>query len=393
MAKALWFCLGGLCLGIALGCTQTPSDLSHVVLSYQENPTWCIGCPKFRVDFSDAGRVALTCLSGCAIPGVQYYRIPESEFRELVRAFHDSDFFNIPRLDTTRVVFDATVVELSYKDESTVHETVDAARQLAKLTELEHRVRAAANLDKFLKPPAATYQQLLKSGWNINSVGEDQENALTGAVLSNDLEKVKFLLQNGATVSERALLYSTYERDAGLWELLLSAAHTNVRSSFGGQLLLSAAGRSLDVTQLLLQKGADVNFRHPSSGESPLMAAVGNGMLDTAGALIAKGANVNAQDRSGRTALMRAATQTNSGFITLLVDHGVRINARDSSGDTALLRASNLCFYWNIEPLLKAGADPNITDGCGQTAIQHLNRQDDQKCRTSEQLLELATRK
>jgi ankyrin repeat protein len=324
---------------------------------------------------------------------VQYDRIPESEFRELVRAFHNSDFFNIPRLDTTRIVFDATVVELSYRDERGVHETVDDGRQLAKLTELEHRVRAAVNLDKFLKPNVAAYQQLLKSGWNVNSVGEDQENALTEAVLSNDLEKVKFLLQNGATVSKRALLFSTRERDASLSGLLLSAAHTNIRSSFGGQLLLSAAGRSLDVTQLLLQKGADVNFRDPSSGERPLMAAVEGGMLDTAGSLIASGADVNAQDESGRTALMRAATQTNSGFITLLVDHGVSVNARDSSGNTALMHASDLCFYWNIEPLLKAGADPNITDSNGQTAIRHLNTPDDQKCQTSKRLLELATRK
>jgi ankyrin repeat protein len=324
---------------------------------------------------------------------VQHYRIPESEFRELVRAFHDSDFFDIPRLDTTRVVLDVTVLELSYRDERGVHETIDDDRQLAKLTELEHRVRAAANLDKFLKPTVAAYQQLLKSGWNINSVGEDQENALTDAVLSNDLEKVKFLLQNGATVSERALGFSTFERGASLSELLVSAAHTNVRSPLGGRLLLSAANRSFDVTQLLLQKGADVNFRDPSSGETPLMAAVGGAMLDTAGALIARGADVNAQDRSGRTALMRAATQTNSGFITLLVDHGARVNARDSSGDTALMRASDLCFYWNIEPLLKAGADPNITDSNGQTAIQHLNPLDDQKCQTSKRLLELATRK
>jgi ankyrin repeat protein len=90
---------------------------------------------------------------------------------------------------------------------------------------------------------------------------------------------------------------------------------------------------------------------------------------------------------------MRAATQTNSGFITLLVDHGARVNARDSSGNTALMHASDLCFNWNIEALLKAGADPNITDSSGQTAIQHLSRPDDQKCRTSKQLLELATRK
>jgi ankyrin repeat protein len=393
VAKALWFCLGSILLGAGLGWTQAPSDLSHVVLSYQENPTWCIGCPKFRVDFRDGGTVVLTCRSGCAIPGVQHYRIPESGFRKLVLDFYDSDFFTIPRLDTTRVVFDVTVIELSYRDERGVHETVDDARELATLTELEHRVRAAANLDKFLKPTAATYQELLKSGWNVNSVGEDQENALTEVVLFNDLEKAKFLLQNGATVSERALLYSTRVEDAALAELLLSAAHTNVQSSFGGRLLMSAANRSNDVTRLLLQKGTDVNFRDPSSGERPLMAAVGGGMLDTAGALIAMGADVNAQDQSGRTALMRASTQTNSGFITLLVDHGARVNARDSSGNTALMHASDLCFNWNIEALLKAGADPNITDSSGQTAIQHLSRPDDQKCRTSKQLLELATRK
>ena len=87
-----------LCLAL-IACNRVPGDLSNVVLSYQENPTGCAGCPKFKVDFSEGGEVTFTGQRGCAVPGVRGYHISETEFRELVDAFYDNAFFSIPRLD------------------------------------------------------------------------------------------------------------------------------------------------------------------------------------------------------------------------------------------------------------------------------------------------------
>lgn len=223
----------------------------------------------------------------------------------------------------------------------------------------------------------------------INTLGQDHQNALTSAVLSEDIDSVRFLLKNGATVSEEAVLFSPLARDPALLELLLSATHVDMKSPLAMRLLTRAARNSAS-TRLLLEKGADVNTPDPNSGETPLMAAIFAGSLDSAVLLVSKGADVNATDKSGRTPLWFAATQSNSGFITLLTQHGAKINAQGPAGQTPLIQASLFCFYWNIEPLLAAGADPGITDQEGRTAAQYLVPADDQKCKRSRELFESA---
>jgi hypothetical protein len=269
-----------LCLALVAG-NRVPDNLSHVVLSYQENPTGCAGCPKFKVDFSEGGEVTFTGQQECAVPGVRRYHISETEFRELVGAFYDHAFFSIPRLDVKRVVFDATIVQLSYRDDLRVHETIDDARQFPRLTQLEKHLREAARLDRFLKPSVSTYRELLKSGWDVNMLGADHENALRSAVQSN-LDSVKLLLQHGATVSDQALFYSTFASDASVAGLLLNAAHTDMQSPLAGRLLMGAASQNVGVTRLLLEKGADPNFRDAHSGKTILLTAVSDGSLDNA---------------------------------------------------------------------------------------------------------------
>jgi ankyrin repeat protein len=351
------------------------------------------GCPVFQVDFHRDGQVDFHGLRGCAVPGVQHYRIPEAKFLELVRAFQDAHFFDIPRLNTKYVVFDAGIVKLTYKDERRIHETVDVGRELPRLTQLEKQVRDAAEVDRFLKPSVALYQELLGSGWDVNTLGDDHENALAPAVSSGDSESVRFLLQHGATVSKRALLASAFTDNVGIVKLLLAARNPDLKSPEGRRLLVTAA-RSVDITRFLLEKGADVNSRDPETGETPLMAAVGS--LDSFKLLLARGADVNATDNSGRSALSAATVmETNTVFITLLGEHGANVNAQDSSGQTALMNASEMCRDWEIKALLAVGADPSFADKKGRTALQPelTSSPDDPKCKTSRELLESAINK
>jgi Domain of unknown function (DUF6438) len=77
-------------------CTHRFSKFTYVVLSYYEYPGMCENCPAFQVDFQSGGQVDFHGLRGCAVPGVQHYRIPEAKFLELVRAFQGAHFFDIP---------------------------------------------------------------------------------------------------------------------------------------------------------------------------------------------------------------------------------------------------------------------------------------------------------
>jgi ankyrin repeat protein len=385
--------LGIVCLSVA-SCGHRTINTTYVVLSYMESQDYCKGCPVFQIDFRSGGQVDFHGLRSCAVPGVQHYRVPEAKFLELVRDFQDAQFFDIPRLDTTHVVVDAGRIRLKYEDERRLHETVDANRGLPRLTRLEKQLRDAAELDRFLKPSVALYQRLLDSGWDVNTLDEDHENALTSAVVSRDLGSIRFLLQHGATVSKSALLDSAFPDNADIVKLLLAARNTDMKSSEAKRLFVRSA-RSADITSLLLRKGADVNSRDPDTGETPLMAAVSHGSLDSVELLLAKHADANLADNSGRTALWLATQQTNSGFITRLAEHGVNVNAQDSSGRTALMHASDLCWDWNIKALLTVGANPSITDKRGRTALQPdlITSPDDPKCQATRKLLESAINK
>lgn len=390
LRKIYLLALGTVCLSFP-ACTHRPSTFTYVVLSYYESPGMCADCPRFQIDFHSGGQVDFHGLRGCAVPGVQHYRVPEAKFLELVRAFQDAHFFDIPRLNTKYAVFDAGIVKLTYKDERRIHETVDVGRELPRLTQLEKQVRDAAEVDRFLKPSVALYQELLGSGWDVNTLGEDHENALISAVSSGDLASVRFLLQHGATVSKHALLASAFTDNVGIVKLLLAVRNTDMKSPEGRRLLVTAA-RSADITRFLLEKGANVNSRDPETGETPLMAAVGS--LDSFKLLLARGADVNATDNSGNSALRSATVmETNTGFITLLGEHGANVNAQDSSGRTALMDASDMCRDWEIKALLAVGADPSIVDKTGRTALQPevaTSRLMDSNCKTSRELLESA---
>jgi ankyrin repeat protein len=388
LGKVYLLALGTVCLAIA-ACAHGPSNSTNIVLSYYESPGNCEDCPVFQVDFHSGGDVEFHGLRGCAVPGVQHYRIPEAKFLGLVRAFQDAHFFDIPRLDTTRAWKDVSTIRLTYKDERRIHETVDTFRDFPRLTKLERQVRDAAEVDRFLKPSVALYQELLGSGWDVNTLGEDHENALAPAVSSRDLESVRFLLQHGATVSKQALLASAFTDNVGIVKLLLAARNPDLKSPEGRRLLVTAA-RSSDITRFLLENGADVNSRDPETGETPLMAAVGT--VDSFKLLLARGADVNATDNSGRSALWAATVmETNTGFITLLAEHGANVNAQDFSGRTALMNASDMCRDWEIKALLAVGADPSVADKSGRTALQpEVATSHDPKCKTSRDLLESA---
>lgn len=105
--------------------------------------------------------------------------------------------------------------------------------------------------------------------------------------------------------------------DAGTTPLML-AAHTN-----------DAAG-----VRELAAKGADLNAQD-SYGWTALRYAVRGRCAEAAEALVALGADVNLSSRSGRTPLMSAAGNGLSGMIRLLLKNGADKAATDKSGRTA----------------------------------------------------------
>ena len=101
----------------------------------------------------------------------------------------------------------------------------------------------------------------------------------------------------------------------------------------------------------------------------PLSVAVRKGNLKAVESLLAAGADVNAADILGRTALHVACFYNRKQIAELLIAHGADVKARDSDGLTPL-HAAVLAANPEIATLLLAkGADVNAQTETGMTPL------------------------
>jgi ankyrin repeat protein len=156
-------------------------------------------------------------------------------------------------------------------------------------------------------------------------------------------------ITGGPDKSEIPLFCATSSRCTECVQLLLDAgANPFVRDNYAFTALFHAT--TLPIVRLLLQAG--LSFRDRAEyGDTPMFAAVSDGVLGPAGleAFLAAGADVN---------------------------------ERDKYGGTAFLSAVRLAYFADVLPiLLKAGADPHAVSDTGQNAFHEAINALDILCR------------
>ena len=90
-------------------------------------------------------------------------------------------------------------------------------------------------------------------------------------------------------------------------------------------------GHQVEISMMLLEKGADANLPNPRE-LSPLMMAAQRGYLRLGKALIDKGAVINWADGNGVTCLHLAAHTGQSEFCKMLIEKGVQLNPKVIKG-------------------------------------------------------------
>jgi uncharacterized protein len=154
---------------------------------------------------------------------------------------------------------------------------------------------------------------------------------LHDAAREGDIAAVKGLITGGADVQEidddtalTPLVAAALAGHKGIVELLIeSGADPSGRDGKGFTALHAAAyGGHLDIVVLLIDRGVDPNDHQNKAGITPLHAAVEGDFRDIVAVLLAKHVDVDVEDGSGRTPLMRATFKSYPEMVKLLRDHG-----------------------------------------------------------------------
>lgn len=205
------------------------------------------------------------------------------------------------------------------------------------------------------------------------------QTALMKAVATGWEPVVVELIRAGADLNivdsngDTALHYSADFNQPRMTKLLLDAgAKTDIQDRWKQTpLIMCAASHNWDGFVLLMEKNADVHLATPQGGV-PLHYACGHGDLPMIRSLIQHGADVNSDDqRHLDTPLMAACREwAHSYVVRPLIQAGANCNAADDDGRTALHHSIDpLMNKPLVELLIESGANPTLRDKNGTTPI------------------------
>jgi len=135
-------------------------------------------------------------------------------------------------------------------------------------------------------------------------------------------------------------------------------------------LVAAARDGQTKIVRSLLDKGADVNAKNNVGSSALTMAAIG-GHEDVLRELLKHGANVQAQNRDGVNALYGACQGGHAAIVNELLKHDIDVNAQTCSGATALIIAVINKHMEIVRVLLEHGADTQKKTQEGATVLSH----------------------
>ena len=238
---------------------------------------------------------------------------------------------------------------------------------------------------------ASIIELLVYVGADINAQKMVEGNRMTPLITAikiaslhqTGLDLVKLLIKLGADPNVHvngfsALIVSTIFCNYEVTDYLLNhGADVNIRDSYGNAPLIycSVATERADIAELLLNHGADVNVKNEDDNTT-LMHGCGKAFIDIVKVVLRYDADVNIRDNIGLTALMHSCFFENAdiNIVKLLLERDADVDVQDNDGRTALIIAITQGHPDIAELLLQYGANPSIHDNGGGNALSYAIR-------------------
>ena len=191
---------------------------------------------------------------------------------------------------------------------------------------------------------------LLSAGADIHAKNNMGNSALILAAANEFYsgQNVPFLISRGANVNDTGSL--------GYTPLMQASLHNSTGTAIA----------------LLQSEGININVRQ-NYGKTAFNIAVINARdTEILEAFLIAGADINTQSDDDSTPIITETIRRNSHaktIIPFLVANGAEIDARDRHGQTALMDACQFGAPWQAKLLVSLGADPDLQNNYGRTAI------------------------
>ena len=197
-------------------------------------------------------------------------------------------------------------------------------------------------------------QMLLERNADVRAHDYSGNTALHFAASEGHLETARLLLERGADVNS--------QNNEGLTPL--QQASQGMREG------------CLDIVCLLLEHRADWD-PGDNCKNTALHLAASNGHLEAARILLERGANIDFRNNGGLTPLQQASQSMREGCLDimhLLLDHGADGDACDNHGNTAIHFAASKSHFEAARMLIERGANINSQNKEGLTPLQHASQ-------------------
>ncbi len=200
---------------------------------------------------------------------------------------------------------------------------------------------------------------------DLYAVGEGGYTPMGNAVLTGNVEQVRFLIEQGVDIYHPVHKSMTLLRLAEICDrvevvevLCQLGIDPSAKQADGNTELHSLMGFSPRINHLVVAAAHDLEARN-ELGLTPLQYAAWCNREAVVQALLDGGSDIEARDERGCTALMYAASRGNTEIVSCLLAHQADVNACDNNDKSALYYALLYGVPDTAHVLIEAGAAPD----------------------------------